>query len=639
MAPREHTYRSDIDGLRAIAVVSVVLFHAGLQGFGGGFVGVDIFFVISGFLITSILMEDLQTGRFSIARFYERRIRRIFPALFVMLAVAGILAAILVLPDDFAEFGSSLSAATLFVSNIFFWQSSDYFSGPAHLKPLLHTWSLSVEEQFYIVFPLLLLAIYRWGRGAYRSWLVLFLLGSYAASVWGMTEKPVANFYLAPPRAWELLIGALIAVRAVPTIENRWIREMLGAIGLGLIAWTVFTYSKITPFPGSGALPPCLGAALIIYAGQGSPTLTSCLLGLRPMVWLGLISYSLYLWHWPVLVFARHWNGSVLTGAQTMDFLLISLVLAWASWKYVEQPFRARSWSMSRNDLFRATGGVMACAAALGYLARYSEGWPDRFPDYKRPEIAGFAALKVRQCFMNWDQGPWNYAGLTRCSGGSEAARSVLVWGDSFGAHLVPGLQKLAGPDLDISQYTAAGCPPVRGLDVADRPHCRAFNDHAMRVVEELSPDIVVLVARWESYMGRLKGMDGLQATVDELNELGIKVVLMGQSPAFDFRNPYDFVFQKKLTKARVIFDYDVNETLAAVKGVTFFDPMPLLCTGLTCDVSDAKDYLYFDDAHLSAEGSAKVAAVLLPLLARTIIESAPDFETVAEHRTSSSPN
>ncbi len=215
----------------------------------------------------------------------------------------------------------------------------------------------------------------------------------------------------------------------------------------------------------------------------------------------------------------------------------------------------------------------------------------------------------------------------------------MLVWGDSFGAHLVPGLSKLTGKDIDITQYTAAGCPPVLGLSVADRPNCRAFNDHALRVVEDLAPDVVVLAARWESYLGRMRGIEGLQATVDELNELGIKVVLVGQSPCFDFRNPYDFTYRRGVTPARVIFGNEVNAALMKVHGVSFFDPMPLLCSGLTCPLLEGGNYLYFDDAHLSAAGSTKVGSALLPFLARTIIASSPGVPGDEQRRPASLQN
>ncbi len=302
-------YRREIDGLRALAVLPVILFHAGIQGFSGGYVGVDVFFVISGYLITSIILAEREAGSFTLAGFYERRARRILPALYVMAAACIPFAYLWMLPGDLVEFSQSLMAVAAFASNILFWRQTDYFAAATQLKPLLHTWSLAVEEQYYMVFPLLLLAAWRFGRRKLLALLATALLISLAVAQWGVTHRPAATFYLLPTRGWELLVGALAAFYLSgrrPEVD-RW-RELKASAGVALIAYGVFMFGEGTPFPGLNALVPTAGAVLIIlFADAG--TYVGKLLGSRAFVGIGLVSYSAYLWHQPILAFAKHRFG------------------------------------------------------------------------------------------------------------------------------------------------------------------------------------------------------------------------------------------------------------------------------------------------------------------------------------------
>ncbi len=460
-------YRPDIDGLRAVAVLSVVLYHAGVPFLPGGFVGVDIFFVISGYLITRIIAREIAEKRFSIVTFYERRTRRIFPALFVMLAVSFVAASMIALPAEFKEFGDSLTAATFFVSNIYFWQTADYFGGPAHLKPLLHTWSLAVEEQFYIVFPLLLLALTRWARGHLFRVLVAVTALSFAASLWAVAAKPNAAFYLLPTRFWELMAGALVALGAVPAIsDHRW-ANVFAATGLVLIACAVLFFSSATAFPGAAALLPVLGAALVIHAGTTTQdTVAARLLSMRPMVFVGLLSYSLYLWHWPVLAFARMARGEMLAPSETALLVAVSFVLAVLSWRFVEKPFRERRIAAKRVPLFRAASAAMAAMLAIGVFANATDGWPQRHDDYAPPAIAGLERMNLATCFLKEDQPATAWAGADTCRNGDASKPRIFLWGDSFAAHLVPGLADELGHRFQTVQYTAGGCPPLLGVDV-----------------------------------------------------------------------------------------------------------------------------------------------------------------------------
>src|SRR5258708_7906370 len=301
--PSTPHYRADIDGLRAVAVLLVFAYHLGTARVRGGFVGVDVFFVISGYLIGSIILSEIDSGKFSLLSFYERRVRRILPALFVALAVCAVLAYKFFLPAELDEFAKSFLAATFSFSNVFFYHQAGYFEGPAAMKPLLHTWSLAVEEQFYIFLPLFLLAVRRYSLAVRRNIVMAVTICSFIISAWGAFKNPDATFYLAHTRAWELLLGTLLALDFIPHFSGRSWRNFLSAAGLTMILASAVLYEKTTPFPGLAAAVPCFGAALIIAAGRDGSSFVGTALSLRPVVFIGMISYSLYLWHWPLIVF------------------------------------------------------------------------------------------------------------------------------------------------------------------------------------------------------------------------------------------------------------------------------------------------------------------------------------------------
>ncbi len=608
-------YRPDIDGLRAVAVLSVVLYHAGVPFLPGGFVGVDIFFVISGYLITRIIAREIAEDRFSILTFYERRTRRIFPALFAMLAASVVAASIIALPGEFEEFGDSLTAATFFVSNIYFWQTADYFGGPAHLKPLLHTWSLAVEEQFYIVFPLLLLALTRWARGHLIRILFTVTVLSFAASLWAVVAKPSAAFYLLPTRFWELMAGALLALGAVPAIFDRRWANAFAATGLVLIGCAVIFFSSATAFPGAAALLPVLGAALVIHAGTTTQnTIAARLLSVRPMVFVGLVSYSLYLWHWPVLAFSRMARGEMLSPASTALLVAVSFVLAVLSWRFVEMPFRERRVVAARVPLFRAASAVMAAMLAIGVFANATNGWPQRHDGYAPPAIAGLERMNLATCFLKEDQPAAAWAGADACRHGDASKPGIFVWGDSFAAHLVPGLADELGYRFQTVQYTAGGCPPLLGVDIANRPHCRDFNDSALDEIARLRPRIVLVSARWELYVPRRFGPSDIRATLDRIAATGARVVAVGSSPTFDFASPYDFVYRSGRHEARLnpappVFDGGMS--------VQVFDPAQLFCDRHACRLTDETGFLFFDGGHYSVAGSRRVARALQPYLSQ----------------------
>jgi peptidoglycan/LPS O-acetylase OafA/YrhL len=616
--PVDTAYRPDIDGLRAIAVIPVVLFHAGVSLFTGGYVGVDVFFVISGYVISKSLLSDIHQGRFSISKFYERRVRRIFPALMATFAVTWLLAWLLFLPSYFIDYSKSLFSSSLFFSNMYFWKYSGYFANGAELRPLLHTWSLSVEEQYYVVAPIALYLIARFCRSRWLMVLGPAALASLALSIWAAKNGPTANFFLLPTRAWELLLGAMLALRPPPPLPHPFLKQALGLIGVALIAAAVFLYDSGTPFPGWTALPPCLGAAALIYVGsdakQGSQAWATRALALKPLVWVGLISYSLYLVHWPIAAFTRYVQLRDPDPPTVAFIVLLSLVLAWLSWRFVEQPFRRPAKPLPRPALL-ATGVaamlVVAGFGAAGATARVAA------------RDSGFKELAAKEsgalwgegtCFLenNPDPALWNAARCTVVDNGPE---TVLLWGDSYAAHYVPGFAALrAEVPYRVLQYTAAGCPPAVSSNAPARPKCSDFNRNALDVIRREHVTKVILAGRWADLQRR--GLGELRSTIEALSGMGVQTYVVGQSPIF----PADVqVIASRKTGVDawpIDLDPSLNARLARLSaGARFIDPLPRLCDGEVCAFREDGRLLYADDGHFTSFGSRRAVAALLPLL------------------------
>jgi peptidoglycan/LPS O-acetylase OafA/YrhL len=608
-------YRPEIDGLRAVAVLPVLLFHAGLSVFSGGYVGVDVFFVISGFLITGLIREDLAQGKFSILGFYERRVRRILPALMFTVLATSVVAFTVMLPSFLVDYSKSLVSVSTFLSNIYFWRFSGYFDASATLRPMLHTWSLAVEEQFYIFMPIAAYLVYRFFR---RSWLWIFAaaaLASLALSIVAMQIGPTANFFLLPTRAWELLLGALFA--SVPARAPRGVvDQVMAAGGLGFILWAVFAYDEATPFPGFTALAPCVGSALIIYFAHPKATLVGQLLSSKPAVWIGLISYSLYLVHWPIAVFWRYitLQEPGLWGA--LVIIALSIPLAWASWAFVERPFRKRGGASS---LCAVLIGLCALAVigAIGAVGWASKGLPQRFPAQtaEAPETSAEAAISWRNgtCFFEGapDLSAWS---PEACAINASGETPVLLWGDSFAAHYVPGITRaVEGGPLRVYEYTAAGCPPALSYESYARRWCTDFNAHALELVDALQVQRVILSARWVDL--RRRGLDHLRSTLDALHERGVEAYVVGQSPIFI--TDVTVIGGRGHDAWTLAMDRSVNDELRQIveaSGARFIDPLATLCEGERCALRAEGRYLYFDYGHFSQLGSTRAAAAYLPL-------------------------
>lgn len=423
------TYRPEIDGLRAVAVLPVIFFHAGFSTFSGGFVGVDVFFVISGYLITALILSERQAGNFSLLRFYERRARRLLPALYLVMLVCLPFAWKLMLPDDFENFGQSLVATTLFGNNILLWRTADYFGLNSQFKPLVHTWSLAVEEQFYIVYPLLLLLLLRMrNRGAALVLLALALL-SLALSQWMATRAPVPAFYLFPTRAWELLLGAIVAFYAQrQPAGGGWpvlpppARDALSLAGLAAIAIAVATFRNDMPHPGLYTLLPTLGTALVI-AFCSTDTLTGKLLANRLLVGIGLISYSAYLWSNPLFAFARVGSVDEPTLGIYWVCIVATFILALVTWRFVEQPFR-RGALFGKKTLLALAAGVGLLIASVGWVIHVNSGFVQLWP-----ELDAQIKDSSRELNATFNRRPLQFQDAPFSQ---DARRKVLVLGDSF---------------------------------------------------------------------------------------------------------------------------------------------------------------------------------------------------------------
>lgn len=637
------SYRPDIDGLRAVAVLSVVLFHA--TGRTGGFVGVDIFFVISGYLISRIIFREVDAADFSVARFYERRIRRIMPALATMIALTALVFAFFSVPIDYKAFGQSVGATAAFSSNVYFYLKSDYFDPSSETAPLLHTWSLAVEEQFYLVFPLLASWLGRVAPARRLGALVIGFAASFLLSVAVVRVDASQAFYLPFTRFWELLIGAIVAVAPARPPRSRRQADILAGVGLLLIVASVLLYRGTMLFPGESALPPCLGAALLIHAGRFPGGRVGALLSLRPVVFVGLISYSLYLWHWPILVGARYVLFRELTPLEDAAALAVMLAAAYASWRWVERPFR-QARPGARGRLFLGTAAAGAAAFAFAAAAHSSGGFPQRLPEPARSFAAAALDINPRRAACDRLAVPRIEAGNV-CSIGTEGVQPTFAFiGDSFADALMPGMDE-AAKRAGVAGYALvhSGCFPLAQVDQGDNG-CRDFTDAALRFVAA-HPEVtrVVLVARWTSAFfgnrfGQVRGEGwfitdaqskgagyaenpgvlrrGLERTLDAL--AGREVVVIAHIPEQRYDVPRALALHAVYGMPReVALPLSLHETrqaplrpmfagLAKAHPFRLLDVGAALCRDGSCPVQSGATVLYADDNHLSRSGGTLLA-------------------------------
>ncbi|MEC8429514.1 MAG: acyltransferase family protein, partial [Pseudomonadota bacterium] len=472
------SYRPDIDGLRALAIIPVLLFHVGIAGFGGGFVGVDVFLVISGYLITSIIAREVEAGEFTFSNFWARRARRILPASILMMIGCLVAGWFILAPDDYFDLGRSAREQAYFAGNFYFWKESGYFDGPSELKPLLHTWSLAVEEQFYFVFPLLFILAHRFFANHKLSFFVLVFIASFVASVMLVDDYPSSTFYLLHTRAWELLVGGLIAIAPARQGVKAGTSELISLIGLAMIVYAIARYDHSTTFPGATALLPTLGTGAIIWANTYHKTMVSKLLSLKVFVTIGLISYSLYLYHWPLIAFTRYQAvGGELDTVHQAFLIVGSFVLAYLSWKFVETPFRKKSLFPTNKKILTASLSVLVVVAVAGQMIRKTEGYPERLP----PHVLAYAeasswAKYQKRCYKLTPEDIKN-GEICRFGEGQDGSTTLLFWGDSHAAAYLPAVRAKAEEHSVLTLHASdSACPPIAGAERPNDEECVKFN-------------------------------------------------------------------------------------------------------------------------------------------------------------------
>jgi peptidoglycan/LPS O-acetylase OafA/YrhL len=623
-----HQYRPDVDGLRAIAVLSVILFHVDASLLPGGFVGVDIFFVISGFLISRNILEELARGRFSISEFYRRRVKRIAPPMLVVVGVTLLAAQLLMLPEDVERAADSALWSLASVVNVFFWTHHDgsYFAAASHDQPLLHLWSLGVEEQFYILWPLLLLLVHR------ARWLFvgagLVAVASFALGEIVFARDPSFAYYMLPTRAGELLLGGMVALASLRGVERRLPAATVAPIallGLALMIAPLFMLSEESVFPGVLAVPPTLGTALLILAGHCAKNPIARALSVRPLVWIGLVSYSAYLWHWPLLALYRY-GGHAQIGAATGAVLVATtFALAWLTYRFVETPAR-RSTGSVRQVVSRQYVFPALALGALSLVVMKLDGFGWRSHEYR---FALAAAQQATRPAYQYDYvcqrmqiTPADLSDPACVLGPAPHDRpQAILWGDSNAAHYIGVIGAFAEHSgFSFRNLAIGACPPIFGdptAFVASRrtADCLAAAAPVRDTVRRFP--VVIVSASYTVYLKQsARFLDVFETTVSALAEQGRLVIILGKAPviwAYDRRcrekalaypsmdcRPFKARADPGVTAANA----RLKDFAALMPRVEYFDVTDYLCKAGECSPFEGDRPLYYDSGHLSMPAS-----------------------------------
>ena len=643
-------YRPDIDGLRAIAVLAVLFYHADIEAFSGGYIGVDVFFVISGYLITSKIVQEIKANSFSLVSFYEQRVRRILPALLAVTIFTLLIGAFLFDISSYQELGESVAATTLSLANVLFWTQAGYFDSPSTLKPLLHTWSLAIEEQFYLLLPLLLVVVMRFFKSKLLLILTVFGVVSFGLSIYILEKDPSAVFFLIQYRAWELLFGSLLALRSYK-LKNQ-LNNVLSVLGILMILGSIFFYSEETAFPALAAVTPVLGSALLIHGGIHDKNVIGKILSLPPFVFIGKISYSLYLWHWPLIVFLKFYLIREITITNIIVWLIVVFFVSTLSWKFIETPFRRKS-ILERPKIFYAAGGVMLLTLTFGAVSYLNETFLQSFR--QEPPVSAWERGFYDAC-LSWGESDYDFVDIAeKCTLGIDNQEpSFLVWGDSH-AEALGSAFNLSAENAGITGYliSGSGCPPFVDINASVMPYCHRHNNDVLAYIEE-HPEIetIMISARWALYteFSRYKTeegvvtylidmrrdekiestdpnlvKEGLQRTIEILTSLEREVVIGLSVPEIGYMVPSAHSIASRTGR-------DANEIIAPTRSeyyarnaqslffieqlkkevptLKILDPSVLLCDEEICKVVEENKPLYRDDDHLSTFGAHSISGL-----------------------------
>ena len=644
MRTNHPTYRPDIDGLRAIAVLLVIVHHAFPAALPGGFIGVDLFFVISGYLISSIIFQNLQNNTFSFLDFYTRRVKRIFPALSLVLIACFVYGWFTLLPADYKQLGKHMAAGAAFVSNFAFWNESGYFDSGSKLKPLLHLWSLGVEEQYYIFWPLIVIFVWKRKLNMLKVCMALFVL-SFALNLIIVKGNAIAAFYSPLSRFWELMIGSVLAyttLHSTSTDASSNRNELAAWGGVLLLAIGVYFISPERRFPGFWALFPTVAAYLLIKAGPQA-WFNRFVLSHRWLVWIGLISFPLYLWHWPLLVFAELHQGKTPSIGIRLGIIGAGILLAWLTYRFIERPIRFSGFASSSKKIPMVLCGVLLATATAGGYTYLRGGFEARFPKFIQEILKNQPWLhegwRMNTCILEQEHPSSEYA--ESCVD-KDKRPLVFLWGDSHAAALYPGfkhLQDTGAYKFGVAQRTAAVCPPI--LNDA-RPWCNEINSSNFKLLKELKPEIVILYAYWSHGLDGKGGFGGLydlkqlDTTVAELRKVGVaKIILMGPTPYWNNSLPHNIVENWKksnsVTKPPLRLSYGtfgLNEQLplfqqqmqdmAKQLGVTYINSLDYFCNNEGCLTRDSDDGIKVasvDYGHLTVDAAQTFIKQIAPLI------------------------